>query len=372
MNGILHFPLRLALIGLLAWLPACGGGSGGGESAPVSSSPASPSPAPPADPAAPSERGQLMLYVTVAGDSRSDYDPYTGITIRTNTQHLVRFIPALQQVAIVATNASADFAASSLHAYTTDDRLFLRTEREAETATGSHTLLEQHPLSHAPLMPLPGTRLMNAPYSSGIGCSAVVGNRYYYRASTGTDVFGRRWGGELRVADLRQPLATSSLLVARDDPDNCKGALHAAAGQLYDAQVAPVGGAVSLFQRDLTTGRIARTWTFTLPNAGSFRLADHRFAFEDGVGYVARRRSDGLIQLWRIALREDPADTTAPVLLDEVLAEGLTLTHMDADDGWVAVGGNRQVLAHDTNSARSSLYQMPFDFYGMQVLHLRP
>jgi hypothetical protein len=363
---------RCLAMSLMMLLAACGG-SGGGETGVEGASPNDVDRATDQSSngsgSAGSVIGKSILYLATS-NTQSEYEPFTGITIRQNSQVILRIVPSTNAVTIVARNESFDFAASTIYPYTVDDRLFTRRETPATAATASHGLMEWDPVSGEPLIMSPGYRLMNAPYQSGIGCSAIVAQRYYYRAASGTDVFGTTWGGDLRQAILDTSLPVSTQLIPRQDTDNCKGSLHSAGGKLYDAQFGL--GSVWFFQRNLDTGRTVSTVTLPVAQPASYPAASYRFAFDDGVAYFARQSAGGVTQVWRYVLGGPPPPLSTAVLIHESDVDGFVLTDMDADDGRIALGGNRKVILLDSATGSADVYEMPFSFYGMQVLHIRP
>ena len=364
-------------LALLAALAACGGGtpdasgatSPGPTSAPVP--PVTPTPEP--TPAPVSEVGKVILYLATS-QSGSTYDPYSGLTIETSGLSVLRVVPELRRVAVVAHDSSASYANNTLAPYTVDDRLFYRSGSPAPEIPGIQRWSEADPMSTRDGFPN-GQLLQDGAIRRG--CSAVVGDRYYFEGNATTDVFRRTYYGDFRVATLGNAQAATTQLLPRGDRDACRGNLHAAGGRLYDAEFDGSTGLLQLHRRSLDTGRIVDTVSIALTDSalwgpcGSSLHCNYKFAFDDGVAYFARlRTADQRLQVWRYrfggpAAVERVHDTTLP---------GFTLSYMDSDDGQVllADGAGMQALVVDASSGSASLYTTAFRFFDPQILVVRP
>ncbi len=361
---------RAVLAVAVSVLAACGGGGSPpadaqtGVPTTATPTPVTPPPAPPAPPTPPSVAGKVMLYLATSETTKT-YDPYTGITIDTSGPKIFRFVPELRLLDEVAWNSSASYATDQLLPYTVDDRLFF-VSGSPDTSPGQQRWMEADPLSTSSTLGSQGRLLQDGAYQRG--CGAVVGQRLFYQGRIHSDLFGTQYG-DLRVVTLGVAGAASTRLLPRGDADQCRYHLNAAGGRLYDAEYDAGAGLIQLHRRSLESGRIVKTAPITVSDAADWGA--FKFAFDDGVGYLARRhRTDQRVQVWR--LRFD-----APQQVDlvyEATVPDFNLAYLDSDDGYVllADGIGRKALVVDAHSGVAELHPLPFKFADPQILHLRP
>lgn len=368
------------MLAMLGALTACGGGgsdqssnSGDAVSGPGAANPAPASPSSPAPgPLGPSELGKVMLYLATS-ESGSTYDPYSGVTIQHAGLSVFRFVPAINRINQVAWGSSASYAADTLAPYTVDDRLFFRSGSPGPEIPGIQRWSEADPLATTNQF-FAGQLIQEGAIRRG--CSAVVGQRYFFEGNTASDLFNRTYYGELRVVTLGAGAAASMLLLPRADRDRCRGNLHSAGGKLYDAEFDGTRGLMQLHRRSLDNGRIVETVPLAITDSaswgpcGSAIDCGYKFAFDDGVAYFARKRiGDQRVQLWRYRF----GGPAAIELVYETTLSGFDLNYMDSDDGYVmlAHGPGQKVLVIDTLGAKAELYATPFKFFDPQILILR-
>jgi hypothetical protein len=351
MPGTRHHPEATAakwwllMVGLgLAALGACGGG-GGDTPPPSSSSPPTPSPTP-----TPDLTNRVVLYVVPRAADTSTYVPGLGITLESNIQYLWRLLPDEATPKVLATNTSPSWAPSNIYPYAVDDRIFVREERRPFEQGGSHTLSE-FDLQHKPVRSFG----LNAPLYYANGCSAVVGDHYYYRSRRNSSVlYGSQGGHFYRYTISAQ---TTQKLIDHGDSDNCgmqldgqlvvnnPGVLLSSGGELFEVRTG--NGRILLVRRDLTTGRTANVPVADLVEPEPARYGDYQFAVDERVFYMARRvPASGEVELWSYDFK---LAAPTPRRLQSLAMPGFTPYRMDADDGHLMVAShNGQVLLYDT------------------------
>ncbi len=355
------------LIALVAYfitlLSACGGGGGSSTDNTTDTSTDSTTDQNPPPPT--SLYNRVLLYLAHSSSS-SSYDPGTGLTLEADTQYIFRADTETGDVIIADTNTGYDFANSTIHPYTVDDRFFVRRQWDPYSYTGHHDYTEFEPLSNTYLNYFD----VRNPNANSQGCSAVVGNTYFYQERRNYDYFYGDTGGEFFRYTIGSD-TTGTSLIPYGDGHNCKGNLYSSEGSLYDAENytdVTYGDTIALYQRNTTDGliNIAASVAFTDLTASSYQ-APYKYAFDQGVAYWARKHlTDGSTEIWRYDFANNPER-----IYSGVIPGFDTLHFMDADNGYIALGDQDDtVFLFDTSTGQGEPITIGFNFYSMQILYI--
>jgi hypothetical protein len=336
-----HTLSRLFASGAFALLSACGGGGGGGSPSP---GPA-PAPAPAPTPApAPSLKQRVMLFIVPSGSATSTYLPNYDTTITSYRQFLYRVVPELNQVELLDNTAGTSYSQWHINALSSDDRLFVRHDWGQFEVSGYHDIKEYTPDAQFARPVQPPVREFRVRRPAADGCSATVGDWYYYRSARNYDILRGDVGGDFyRYNTLT---GQEQLLQPVGSAQNCYFHLMASNGALYDVDMKTDATSFTLYRRDLTTGTVSQVQTFTEANAAAYDTT-YRFAFDAGVFHIARRRkADGLIEIYRYDLNQ--ATPTVQLLYADVPAVMDILVALDVDDGHLMLASyNGKILLLD-------------------------
>ena len=303
-----------------------------GGSNPPGGQPQNP-PAPPPPPPV-SFANRVLLYVVPTSTSSSSYVHEYGITLESSTQYLISYVPSLAKTQVVEKNHSPSYAPSSKFWYSVDDRLFIGQAWRPYEMGGHHDFSERRFDTFAHIRSFD----LRYPNSHTTGCSAVVGDYYFFRAERNYDYFYGNVGGEF----YRRQISTgvTQKLMNYADAGNCFFNMMGSGDALYDVYTSPreFPKTIALYQRDLTTGqpgtRALLGLTESAPSA--YKSFSYHFAIDNGIFYTVRTRaSDGGVEVWKMAFAPT-ADAQPTKILDANL--GLSARVFEVDDGHVMIG----------------------------------
>ncbi len=358
-----RFALRLVwpLLASTIFLLACvDGGSGGNTS--VTPDPIANDPGPTDTPPKANQgmKNTVMLYVAFySGSQTTSFPQYPGnISVTTDSQALLRYIPSADQLDVIRTNTSYSYASDSISVYTSADRLFINDEYSTQ-----HTLEELDPVTGS----VPRNITIFEAYRRG--CEAVSGDRAFYQAKTRTDLFGNVSGGEFKSVDISGIVAgATTSLYAYNSANNCKGNLVATSTALFDSSYS--SGTLNFYQRDPTTAAIIDTRTVYPTNYAQYGTP--LVTFDGTIAYLARQRtSDQLIELYRYAMAPALASTQLTLIDTFSAPAGYSLSFLDADDGKIALASSAgTVVVYDTATGQADGYDFGVNIYNMQILYV--
>ena len=328
---------------LAVMLSACGGGGGGGSGngppAPPSggSQPApvpapAPAPAPSPSPApTPTFTGKVLLYVVPVATSTSTRLPEYDVTLDSDTQYLYRITAGSNQAVLIDQNFSPSYARSNIFPYSVDDRFFIRREWRPFESGGQHDLTEYNISTGSQSSSI----LVDAPYYFADGCSALVGDNYFYKSHPTWDALDGNQGGQF----FRYSLSTATIqtLFPAGDSQNCFGHLMANDGKLYDVAFdASKRDVFTLYLRDTRTGGPVVLIGGHEDAPASFD--NYQFAIEKSVFYVARlAKSTSTVEIYRYNLMLPRTDFE---LVYEQKIDGFVPSFLDVDDGHLMIASH--------------------------------
>src|SRR6185295_10852798 len=219
---------------------------------------------------------------------------------------------------------------SNIFAYSVDDRFFIRREWSPFERTGRHDLTEYNISTGLQSSSI----LVDAPYYFADGCSALLGDDYFYKAHPTSDLFGN-YGGQF----FRYSLSTATIqtLFPAGDAQNCFGHLMANDGKLYDVAFdASKRDVFTLYLRDPRTGGPVVLVTGHEDAPASFD--NYLFAIEKSVFYVARlAKSTSTVEIYRYNLTLPRTDFE---LVYEQKIDGFVPSFLDVDDGHLMIASD--------------------------------
>ncbi|MDO8624527.1 MAG: hypothetical protein Q7R47_00435, partial [Candidatus Diapherotrites archaeon] len=240
------------------------------------------------------------LPVSVTDTSGGGY--VTNIRWDTSSSGIVRYIPSVDRLDVMATTTSYSYSTSSISPITVNGRFFTATRR-----TTSTSLVELDPKNAT----TKSTTVFDATNF------AIVGGKVYYRDRIVDDFYGNRsGGGALMVQDLGT--VTGTTLLPYSDPDN-KGDFFTAGNALvsvvtdYDTKTA------SIRAHDLSTGKVAEE-LFSDVSAGDF------FPGSDGLYRSVKNGDTYTVSRYK-------PDGTSKDLIEIELEAGETGFYLDEADG---------------------------------------
>jgi len=324
-------------------LTACGGGGGGGGAGgnstaagdggtPSTNSASSPSSAA----AQVTVTNRVMLYVVPMATTSTEYFPTYDLTLTSKTQYLLRIFPDTGEVQQLKTYTSDSSLPSAMYPYSVDDRVFVRIERDPFEISGSHSFVEYSPYTNKTI----DSFSVDLPYYYADGCSAIVGNRYYFKShrnmdtytglTTGNPYVGGEFYSQSILTGAQQQLMTYS------DTENCRGNLISDNNHLYDVSVndPTTRATVTLFERDLGTGKLTKQLVTLNLDGNSSDYSNYHFAVSGSILYTARRNiTTGRIEIYATPFNQllsSSAGTT--YVLNQVIADFVPY-RLDVDDG---------------------------------------
>ena len=258
------------------------------SSAPTPTSVTSPSGGPTSetDPAVPLPAHAFATFPTIKLGSQSDSLPVPGGTVSWSTTDygVVRFLPEVPRLDIMAATSSKSYAKSYVYAVTVSGKLFVV---RVGTDVNSVRITE--------LEPRTGETIGACSLYSG--SFAITGDKVYYLAKVQTDLFGKRTsGGELKMA--RFPCAeTATTLLAFHSPSN-KGKLISVGDHLLRA-VFLEGDKYEIRDINKNTGEVDRVLA-TVSNEYQ------RFYAGTDALYWLERSGHGAVKIIRYLLNSTP------------------------------------------------------------------
>jgi hypothetical protein len=297
----------------------------------VQPNPPAPPPAPPAPPPPPtvSYDNRVLLFVVPSSTSSSSYVHEYGITLEASTQYLIRYVPSLAKAEVVDKNYSPSYAPSSEYWYSVDDRLFIGQEWRPYETGGHHDFSERRYDTFASVRSFD----VRYPMSHNTGCSAVVGDTYFFRTERNSDLFAGYVGGDF----YRKQISTgvTQKLMTYGDAQNCFFNMMASGDALYDVLALPrdLPTSFGLFERDLATGKPSLRPIIGLSESAPAEYVawSYHFAIDRGVFYTARtRKADGAVEVWKMTFSPS-VDAEPTKILDATL--GLSARVLEVDDG---------------------------------------
>jgi len=285
-----------------------------------------------------------MLFVVPSGVSSSTYLPGYDVTLTSYKQFLYRLVTELDRSELLDSTAGTSYAQWHIDLFSGDDRFFVRHDWGQFEASGYHDVKEYTADGQFQRPVQPPVRNFRIHKPASDGCSAVVGDWYYYRSARTFDILRGDVGGDF----YRYNVATGQeeLLQNVRSTQNCFFNLMSSGGALYDVRTDTTGAAFSLYRRDLVTGAATELANFSEQNPAAYDTT-YRFAMEQGIFYIARRRkSDAQIEIYTYDLNQ-----TTPVL-EQLYADAPApmeiLVNLDVDDGHVMLASsNGHVLMLD-------------------------
>lgn len=341
----------LLLAGVLSLLVACGGGGGGsdGESDSGGSETGTATPT--------SFDNKVVLYIRPPATSSSDYLPGYDITLESNTQYLWRYVPDLDRSDLVDSNFNPSYASSNIFPYSVDDRLLVRREWRPFEIGGHHDFAEYSINNFAQTNYFDIRR----PYYFTDGCSAVVGDAYYYKSHRNFDIFSGNVGGDFYRYQFSN--GSNQLLISYGLRTNCYGELMSDSGVLYDVYATPPGSpsAFSFHRRDLSTGLPDTLPILSLNEDQPANFNAYRYAVSGGTFYMARRRiSDGNVEVWRQQF--SPVVEPQPLNIIDQSMGALSSLFLDVDDSHLMLATNKgSVLLLNTASGLKQEFSLGVD-----------
>jgi len=320
-----------------------------------------------------------ILYFATSADT-SEYNHDLGVKIPSDAQKIVRFLPEKNFADLVDQNASYSFAPSEIYPYTVDRRLFIRTEVRPSESNGHTDITEYDPRTGRQLRGFG----VGKPNSITGGCTAIVGDSYFYMVTTVTDQmdpYHPVTGGEFMKIDLSKQSSSNSTFFVGDgdgtqllgagDADGCPGHLAASNGELFDARYWNQDSVQNLMivKRDLATGRpiTAATRSWTVGDAAGFK--DDSFAFDHGTAYWARiNKSNGQLEISHADLAPSQPTWYAWKIKDSGLGG---INWLSVSNGYLAVGEpSGKVYLFDTRSGTGSSIDLKLNIYALQLLYI--
>ena len=290
-------------------------------------------PTPPPPPAPPSLSNRVLLYIVPSSTSSSSYVHEYGITLESSMQYLLRYVPSLAKAEVLEKNYSPSYAPSSKFWYSVDDRLFIGQEWRPYEMGGHHDFSERMYDTFTSVRSFD----VRYPNSSSTGCSAVVGDYYFFRSERNYDYFYGNVGGDFYKKQIST--GVTQKLMTYGDNQNCFFNMMGVGDALYDVITIPrdFPQTIALYQRDLTTGKPALRPIVSLSESApaTFASYSYHFAIDAGVFYTVRTRKDGGTEIWKMAFSPS-ADAQPTKILDENL--GLTTRLIEVDDGHLMLG----------------------------------
>lgn len=277
-----------------------------------------------------------MLFVVPSGVSSSSYLPGYDVTLTSYKQFFYRLVPDLDRRELLDSTAGTSYAQWHINSLSFDDRVFVRHDWRQFEVSGYHDVKEYG--ADAPLLqPVqPALREWRIRKPASDGCSAVVGDWYYYRSARNFDILRGDVGGDF----YRYNIATGQeeLLQPNGSTHNCYFHLLSSGGALYDVRAETDGSTFRVYRRDLATGVATELAEFSEANPAAYDTT-YRFVMDQGVFYIARRRTvDAQVEIYSYdlnqatpALRQVFAGTPAPMDI---------LIDLDVDDGHVMLASN--------------------------------
>lgn len=345
-------------------LVSCGGGGGAGTTTPsttnntttnTSNSTTSNSPG-----AVPT--GTPVVFLA-ASSSSSSFVPGFNLTLQTDTQNIIRYVPATGAATYVDSNQSPSFARSTLYPFTQGDKYF-----HLDVSLDINQFFV-YPMNLQTNARGSGVRVQLDPFPTR--CMAVVGDDLYYRDPNG--------GAWKRVANISTAGASATTVVMETGStvERCTFNLGSGMGRLFDVEFVDASGtnpdSIFVRERSLATGRVLATLGSFSVTATPQNFDSYRFAFDGSLLYMVRRSTAGQVELWRY----DLTNPTGPMTLRSTLvpaAPVASVSTVDVHNGFVGMlvsaGGTGKLLTYNdvTNGFRELV--VGNEFYDVQVLNL--
>ena len=269
----------------------------------------------------------VVLYIRPPATSSSSYLPTYGITLESDTQYLWRYVPDLNQSDLVDQIYSPNYASSNIYPYSVDDRVFVRREWQSFESDGAHDLTELTVNDFA-YMDYFST---SDPYYFTDGCSAVVGEAYFYKARRNYDSLYGYLGGDF----YRYQNSTDDTmkLLNHGDSNNCFGNLLSDNGELYDVweshPTSPTN--IYLYRRDRRSGILDPAPIIGLLEEFPANFGNYQYSVSNGTFYTARKSTvNGNVEVWKQQF--SPLMEPNPVLIFDQYIGPFSSLLFDIDD----------------------------------------
>ncbi|MGP8226028.1 MAG: hypothetical protein ACLQGT_07710, partial [Terracidiphilus sp.] len=293
-------------------------------------------------------KAALGLFVVTIGGAGSTYIPVDGsgggVTIDSTEYLYSMIIPSTNQWVVKTHYASESYAPAILAAFGQDDQVFQVTAYYTQCPFVTMYNPDNAPVTQFTLTQGFGSGSYSGLNGWQLNHIGIVGDNIYYMTPIVPNQLNpfESNGGQFEVTTAAKSESGGTMLLSASDPDNKATMDVADSGTLYAIIHDSTNGTLTVWTRDLTTGKLATELRNYDTLSDESLYASWSFAINDGIFYVLRREnSNGTIEVWSTNLSVPAATAGSMTMLQSFPVSttiGTFTNTWGVDNGHVIVG----------------------------------